>query len=184
MQHKQSNFLEQKKYVDRFSQLSAKGFTRQPSIKFIADLYGRQSLIYQKKREVNRLRDAQIGIEEPPVNWVEVVTTKRAELMETRYWDAAQAIVLPVETWQEMGTAMYQFYMRDFNRKLKAAMTIQKCIRRHLKEKYTLAKEFDKRDKAAQITLHKLKLHQQNQILLTGGVPVMEEESGSLAGRL
>ena len=50
------------------------------------------------------------------------------------------------------------------------------------KKKYTLAKEPDKRDKAAQITLHKLKLHQQNQILLTGGVPVTEE-SGSLAGR-
>ena len=35
LQHKQSNYLEQKKYVDRFSKLSAKGFTRQPSIKFI-----------------------------------------------------------------------------------------------------------------------------------------------------
>ena len=46
---------------------------------------------YQKKKEVQRLVDAQIGIEEPPVSWVDVVTTKRAELMESRYWDAAQA---------------------------------------------------------------------------------------------
>ena len=70
--------------------------------------------------------------------------------------------------------------MQDFNQKLKAAMIIQKCTRRHLKEKYTLAKEFSKRDKAAKVTLLKLKMHQQNQIFLTGGVPVTEE--GSSAG--
>lgn len=182
LQHKQSSFLEQKKYVDRFSRMSAKGFTRQPSIKFIADLYGRKSLIYQKKREVQRLRDAQIGVEEPPVNWVEVVTTKRAELMETRYWDAAQAITLPTDTWEQMNTAMNPYYMRDFTRKLKAAMVIQKCTRKHIKEKYTLAKEFDKRDKAAKVTLLKQKMHQQNQVLLTGGVPISEEETASVKG--
>ena len=78
------------------------------------------------------------------MNWVDVVTTKRAEIMETRYWEAAQAVLLPTDTWEQMNTAMNQFYMQDFNRKLKAAMIIQKCTRRHLKEKYTLAKEFFK----------------------------------------
>ena len=61
----------------------------------------------------------------------------------------------------QMNTAMNQFYMQDFNRKLKAAMVIQKCTRRHLRKSVYPRKEFSKRDKAAKVTLLKQKMHQQ-----------------------
>jgi hypothetical protein len=181
LRHKQSAYLEQKKLVDRFSRMSSKGFTKQPSIKFIADLYGKDSLIYRKKQEVHRLRDAQIGVEEPPVNWIDIATQRRTELMEARYWDTAQAVLLPTETWHEMGRAMNKYYMTDYNRKINAVLVMQRCIRRRLKHQYTLAKEFGKRDRAANVKIHKAKLHQQSQLMLSGGAFTEGEDTAATA---
>jgi hypothetical protein len=175
LHHKQSTFLEQKRLIDRFTRMSAKGFTQQPSIKFIADLYGKDSPIYQKKQEVHKLRAAQIGIEEPPVTWVDIPTQKRTEVSESHYWDSAQALLLPTQTWHEMGTAMNKYYMVDYCRKLNAILILQKCVRRRIRSRYTLAKEFAKRDRAANVKVHKNRLHQQTQLMLSGGAFDEEE---------
>ena len=115
------------------------------------------------------------------MNWIDIPTQRRTELMESRYWDTAQAVLLPTETWHEMGRAMNKYYMTDYNRKINAILVMQRCIRRRLKHKYTLAKEFGKRDRAANVKIHKAKLHQQSQLMLSGGAFTEAEDTAATA---
>ena len=169
LHHKESEYLEQKLLIDRFGKLSNKGFTRQPSIKFIEELYGKDSLIYMKKKQVQAIRDSHAGIEKAAIDYVDVYTHNQVDMAETRYWDNAQKLLISAQAYCALNEAMNRFYQIDFNKKVKAARMLQQCVRRYLEKKFTYSKEFAKRDKAALVKLHKMRLHQQREINLMGG---------------
>jgi hypothetical protein len=168
LHHKESEYLEQKLLIDRFGKLSNKGFTRQPSIKFIEELYGKDSLIYMKKKEVQAIRDSHAGIEKAAIDYVDVYTHNQADMAETRYWEKAQKLLISAQAYCVLNDAMNRFYQIDFNKKVKAVRMLQSCVRRYLERKFTYTKEFAKRDKAALVKLHKMRLHQQRELTLMG----------------
>ena len=172
LEHKTSEFLTQKKYIDRFVNLSAKGFSVQPSIKFIENLYGTDSSIYKKKKEVQEMKDAEIGIEKPPVKFVDIVTHNRKDLEETRYWDRAQKLLIPTQTWVELDTAMSKYYRIDFKKKLNAVIVLQNAVRKYLNRKWDFEREFETRERNCQVRRHKRMLAHRTHF---------EEENSALA---
>ena len=107
--------------------MSAKGFAQQPSIKFIADLYGKDSIIYMKKLEVQRLRAAQIGVEEPPINWIDVATHRRTEIM-NKVLGCRSSSIASHRVVEGNGRAMNKYFMTDYNRKINAILVMQNVL--------------------------------------------------------
>ncbi len=163
--HKQTNYTTQKSYIDKFAKLSAKGFMNQPSIQFIEKLYGTDSIIYKKKQEVQLLRDAQIGIEKPPIEYHDIITHNRLDIANTKYWDKAQQLLVSTDTWSSLDHAMHKFYEIDFHKKVRAAKILQRMMRRYMERVWRFDREFEKRDKEILVQYHKNILSQRHAIV-------------------
>ncbi len=165
LSHKQTEYLKQKSYIQKFIKLSSKGFSHQPSLKFIENLYGRNSLIYLSKKEVQGLREKEIGIEKPPINYIDVITQNRKEISHGKYWEAAQKLLIKTETWATLDHGMRQFYHIDFKKKVAAAKIMQRIVRNFMKSRWKFDREMQKTDENVLIKRHKMLLTQRHALV-------------------
>lgn len=154
LHYKESMFLNQKHLIQLYSEQAANAFSRQPSIEFIKSLYGKKSLIYQKKKEVLNIRASQIGIEKPPVRVVEIATETALDEYEDEYWAVNHALQIPTGVWSQMHTAMTPYYHVDWKKKMDAIVLIQRAVRHWLQTKFHFGRRFSTVDKKAAMHWH------------------------------
>jgi hypothetical protein len=162
---KQSEYLNQKHLIRLYSDMSVSAFSRQPSVDFIRNLYGKDSLIYKKKKEVLELRANNIGITRPPIRVVEVSDQTALDEYEDDYWDVSEALRLPVEVWAQLQGHMKKWHRVDDRRKMTACIVIQKAVRRWLRNKYHFGRKFDACDREARAKWHKYFLNRRRRLL-------------------
>ena len=165
---KQSQFLNQKHLIHLYSEQAANAFSRQPSIDFIKNLYGKHSLIYKKKKEVLNIRATQTGIVKPPTRTVEIADQTALNEYLDDYWQASQSLMVPTEVWAQLSVSMRQYYKMDLVKKIEAVVTIQRAVRRWLSTRFHFGRKFSALDKAAAVQWHRYFVNRRRRLMFAG----------------
>lgn len=107
-----------------------------PSLKNLETIYGPSSPIPQYKEVALRLRKVNLGIPaKAPIKFMRL--KNNLEKLNEKYWNNAQKILVDTKAISELPSAMEKFYEIDLEKKIRAAIVLQRIIRNFLRKKYS-----------------------------------------------
>jgi hypothetical protein len=148
--------------IQRYRELQHKNFAVQygalDPVQFLSALYGRDSKVVRYKAEsiARHLHDDADEVGDTPFlvkDDSHVDATNPTELAHDEYWHTAQKILLNTRSWAELPSAMGAYYSRDRGRKVKAALILQKWIRKFLNATFDYERAMKKVDVMARTKL-------------------------------
>jgi hypothetical protein len=174
LRHKTSLRGEQEHFMDMYRKLNKRGFNAiGTSAKFLGNIYGYDSPIVRMR---SRSPSPVVSPKSKPSQSSKKPTfvTTGAELMEddtetledleAKYWDAAQQVLVKSQVWSELPQVMEIYEEIDTEKKLKAALVLQKWMKKGIDARFNFNRAMKKVDEKAQIRLEE-KATQRRQLL-------------------
>jgi len=161
LHRKLDNSENQAYLIQRYRDLQHQNFGRfMNPLHFLSALYGRDSPVVRFKmesiqrhlrEEADEVGDTPFFAKDGDSNHVEAKDP--LERTHDEYWTTAQKVLLDTKTWTELPSAMNTYYYRDRGRKMKAALVLQKWIRRFLNATFDYERAMKKVDVVARTKL-------------------------------
>ena len=142
--HKMDPDNAQKALLKKYLEQSMNRFsTEKRSIKFLENIYGKDSLVVYIARQRQILHENELGnaqfMQEMGNKLQERQLSRKpkAELLNDQYWENAAAVLLDTKVWSHLPSAMHHYYITNFEKKHRAAKKIIKFFQFVKKKNYT-----------------------------------------------
>lgn len=146
--------------LNTYRQLGTKQFhSNYNPLKFLGKIYGPDSNIVRYKAFVlernesevpcglyEQSQQAQHGSKDSHPDDVHKTSTERAH---DDYWNSAQRVLVDTKSWVQLPSAMTKYYKGDRTKKIRAAMVLQKWIRKFLNSTFDFERAMKRIDQVA-----------------------------------
>ncbi len=164
LKHKVSQSAEQVHLLQKYKSLERSGFERQiSSPQFLRKVYGKDSSIPLYTEE--SLQKSQFRSSSDPSHSNEKESCLLGFNVESDYWDQAQRLLVPAQSWMELPKVMASYHDRDRSKKAQAAQVLQGFVRKNIDKIFSFPRSMKKIDKVAREKLEE-KDQVRKQILL------------------
>lgn len=177
LRHKTSLKGEQEHFIEMYRKMSQRDFKATGgSAKFLSNIYGCDSPIVKMKNRSRSPSPTNATAPKPSVlsrrptfltsDGESVAVDKpKLEDLESIYWDVAQKVLVKAHVWSELPQVMETFEDKDTEKKLKAALVLQKWMKRGIEARFNFNRAMKKVDDKAQLKLVE-KATQRRQLLM------------------
>lgn len=177
LRHKTSLKGEQEHFMDIYRKLSKREFSAVATpAKFLGNIYGYDSPIVTMRRRPKSHSPSPSPKTKPPLSrkpttfLTSMGDTKEEnagnlEGLESEYWDAAQKILIKSHVWSELPQVMETYEDIDADKKLKAALVLQKWMKKGVEARFNFNRAMKKVDQKAHVRLEE-KAAQRRQLLM------------------
>lgn len=152
--------------LSTYKQLGAKQFhSSYNPLKFLSNIYGPQSNIVRYKAFVLERNESEVscsmyaqsqqaqahtgGGRGDQTSAEQEAAKSTAERLHDDYWSSAQRVLLDTKSWVQLPSAMAQYYTGDRSKKIRAAIVLQRWIRRFLNATFDFERAMKKIDQTA-----------------------------------